>query len=188
MKILLKVLLISIPFFIISCVNDDKVDISETLSQSEFIKENVAVNDARYRSVSNQFYVKEIVLINFSKDKSKNQMPETLTSNGTSFFDDGSYNDITANDGIYTSAAKFYHDESRPFVKDGTINSVMFESYIIDTSFKHSDKLSSLNSKKSIGIECDIEFGTCGCNADDWGWCDCCCFSLSNCKASLSIL
>lgn len=167
---------------IISCEKSENLEVAQENSQSEFMKKNVAVTDAGYRSISQDFFVKEIILTNYSK---KNELSETIIFNGTSYFDDGSYNDLKANDGVFTSAAKFNHNKDFPFVESNTFQSIMTESYIVDNSFEHSNKL---NNTKSIGIECDIEFGTCGCRADNWGWCNCCCFSLSNCTASFSVL
>jgi hypothetical protein len=187
MNNLLKFLVLPFLFmFIISCQTEKET--SEEQSQTNFMKENVSITDARYRSVSENFYVKEIVLTNYSK---KEKLSETITFNGTSFFDDGSYNDIKPNDGIYTSAAKFNHDELNPHIRGNDIKSIMTEAYIVDNNFKHLNefqKRDTSQSKRPIGVSCDIEFGTCGCNADNWGWCDCCCFSLSNCTASISVL
>ena len=185
MNTLLKKILLSFLFiFIIPCKTEKTAEEQE---QNNFMKENVSITDARYRSISKKLYVKEIVLINHSK---KEKLYETITFNGISFFDDGSYNDIKPDDGIYTSAEKFNHDELNPYHRGNNIKSIMTEAYIVDNNFKHLSDFqeSDTNQRRPIGISCDIEFGTCGCNADEWGWCNCCCFSLSNCEASISIL
>jgi hypothetical protein len=84
------------------------------LSKKEFFDQNVAFADARVRSISQTEYVREIVLMNFSKE---NRMPKSVIFAGTTFFDDGSYNDLKANDGIYASAAKFSHCDRVPYDK-----------------------------------------------------------------------
>jgi hypothetical protein len=167
----------------------------DPLSQNEFLKQNVAFVDARIRSISETSYVREIVLINFSKE---NRMPSSLIFDETTFFDDGSYNDLEANDGVYTSAAEFGHSKTLPYNKRATVRSVM-KKIIVDQEFLHEkeiDNIARVYSKPGssyeknsaddlswfkIGVKCKIEFGTCGCRADRWGWCWCCCFTIYDC-------
>ncbi|MBD3425136.1 MAG: hypothetical protein GF417_11935 [Candidatus Latescibacteria bacterium] len=168
---------------------------SNRLKKEEFFDKNVVFADARIRSISSVEYIKEIVLINFSEE---DRMPNSIIFNETTFFDDGSYNDLKPNDGIYSSAAIFPHCKMVPYDKELNLKSVM-EKMVIDFEFQHADKIRNISeiyvkpNSSSDGIfkvgkillDCDIEFGTCGCRADKWGWCDCCCFTLSNCHITV---
>lgn len=200
-------------FTLLSCTKDnlnitdiDQKKSSETVNleerESSFFKENVALIDSRIRSVSEKEYVRELVFVNFSEEE---PMLDTVTFDNTSFFDDGSYNDLKANDGIYTSAAIFKHTRKVPYFKEHKVVSVMKES-IVDRNFKHSERLNVLFETYNhapflnnldpnnivlaagigVSIECDVEFGTCGCYADQWGLCNCCCVTVSNCKVTVS--
>jgi hypothetical protein len=185
--------------------------IKETTS-NEFFKQSVAFTDAAVRYLNAESYVKEIHLKNFS---TLQKMPSTLTFAGTSFFDDGSYNDEKAKDGIYTSAAKFSYNKTIVYHSEFVRLSVL-ERPIVDKAFKYKNSfrhysnshkitedlpvektdgglsfvnpIDELPAKEAVDgghiaiLECDIEFGTCGCKADNWSWCNCCCFSVSNCS------
>ena len=202
--ICLAVLFIVVAGFVGSC--GDKSEIAQitgkdaeenALSENHFLKQNVAFADARVRSISESEYVREIVLVDFSRS---GKMPSSVIFHGTTFFDDGSYNDMKENDGIYASAAVFSHSESLPYEKDVIVKSVM-EQVVIDSEFQYRDRIEHManvyskpgNSKGiarvggEIGITCDIEFNTCGCRADRWGWCNCCCFTISNCKTVIAV-
>lgn len=182
----------------ISKPDQEQIIKNDQYSKERFFDQNVAFADARVRSVSRKKYIREIVLVNFSEF---NKMPASVIFDGTTFFDDGSFNDLTAYDGIYTSAAIFNHSERVPYYEDLTLRSVMEET-IIDYKFKHRSKLDKITDtyvkprSSSNGIykllvvtmECDIKYGTCGCRADEYGWCDCCCIRLTNCRISVSIV
>ncbi|MEO1263637.1 MAG: choice-of-anchor X domain-containing protein [Bacteroidota bacterium] len=177
-------------------VQENETTYTMTASEKgEFFKRNVSFTDARVRSLSSSQYVKEIVFTNFSEQK----MEQTsVIFQGTTFFDDGSHNDLKAGDGIYTSAAKFNHTANVPYNSEYQVRSVM-EEVVVDKSFAHSGEIESrLSSYTKPGstaarasggptgsLDCAIEFGTCGCRADNWGWCDCCCFTLSDCRISI---
>lgn len=171
----------------------------DQLSEEEFFDQNVAFADARVRSISQTQYVREIVLISFSKE---NRMPSSVIFDGTTFFDNGFYNDLIAYDGVYTSAATFIHCDKIPHNKNFIVKSVM-EEIIIDINFQHRHKLEKMaeiyvkpiNSSfegivqkggGEVSLTCDLEFGLCGCRADKWGWCDCCCFTISGCKIKIA--
>lgn len=187
-----------------SCGNESEIanpqegkDTDENLlSDNEYLKRNVAFADARVRSISVTKYVAEIVLIDFAEES---RMPSTFIFDGITFFDDGSYNDLHANDGIYASAAEFDHSDRLPYDEKQTVKSVM-EQIVIDRDFQHKDRIEDIadvyprlanseginiaEDKLGLGkitLDCDIEFYTCGCRADRWGWCDCCCVTFSNC-------
>lgn len=197
MKIVFILSLALLMIFAISCEKQKSDDLNYQTMDKELFKKSVSFTDARLRSLNELEYVRELVLTDFSKS---NQMPKSVIFDGTTLFDDGSFNDVKANDGIYTSAAKFNHSEKSPYNSDLTINSIM-ELSIIDKEFKYLDELNkfltsgyskSHLSNVAIGnrgpvatIECDVEFGTCGCRADRWGLCDCCCVTVSNCRAKV---
>lgn len=202
--ICLAILFTFVAGFVGSC--GDKSEIAQitgkdteegALSENQFLKQNVAFADARVRSISESEYVREIVLVDFSRS---GRMPSSLIFDGTTFFDDGSYNDLEANDGIYASAAEFSHSERLPYEKDVLLKSVM-EQIVIDSDFQYKDGMENMTHMYSkppdskgiakvggeIGVTCDIEFNTCGCRADRWGLCNCCCFTISNCRTVIAI-
>lgn len=199
-----------------SCNNDSNVDVNSEqpespadfstskINENESFKRNVALLNYRLRSLDEYSYVKELVFHNFSRE---NAMGETVTHNGASFFDDGSYNDQVAGDGIYTSAARYEHNAMVPYFEEHPLVSVM-DRIAVDSQFAHAEELARLEAVQNLplflnntngqdvtlqqiggGIEldCDVEFGTCGCYADEWGWCDCCCVTVSNCHATVSL-
>ncbi len=195
--------------FIGSCEDTSKITrLSESnieedeLSENQFLKQNVVFADARVRSLSKTAYVREIVLIDFSET---GKMPNSVIFDGTTYFDDGSYNDLEANDGIYASAAEFSHSERIPYNKELTVRSVM-EQIVIDYDFQHKDRMEYITTAYSMPanskgiakteanteifkaeVSCDVEFNTCGCRADRWGLCDCCCITYSNCSFHVEV-
>ena len=184
---------------LVACNKEKTIEKPKQITKADYFKENVSFIDARLRNMGNNEMVRELVLIDFSKE---GKMPASVIFDGTTLFDDGSYNDTNANDGIYTSAAKFTNQGKIRFSSTEPIQSVMEES-IIDKRFKYADRLFDfLKSEYSVPksgsiaagakvagpvatLECDVEFGTCGCRADNWGWCDCCCVTVSNCKGKV---
>lgn len=183
-----------------SCQKDDKPkdELKAPVSQNQFFKENVSFVDARVRSLNLNEYVREVILVNHSK---LNMMPSSLIFKDTYFVDNGSFSDLKANDGIYTSSDKFEYNRVVTYDENSTV-SVMSE-IVVDRTFKYKDELKNLyaiklnpSERKNIGVngngavnkvsfvsvECDIEFGTNGCRAERWGWCNSCCYTISNCS------
>jgi hypothetical protein len=202
----LIILFVVVAGIVASCGDESEIassssggDIDEgLLSENQFLKQNVAFADARVRSISETACVKEIVLIDFSKS---GRLPSSMIFDGTTFFDDGSYNDLQASDGIYASAAIFNHSERVPYDKELPVRSVM-EQIVIDADFQFKDRMEYIAAVYSMPINmreprkaegdlsfirikviCDLEFGTCGCRADRWGLCSCCCFYVGNCHS-----
>jgi hypothetical protein len=192
-------LFILVALFLASCGSESDLvdfkdgDCSTPKNADALMKEHVAFFDARVRSISETAYVREIVLINFSSDLN---MPSSFIFCGTTFFDDGSYNDLAANDGIYASAAEFEHNAEIPYDARYEVRSVM-QQMVVAPDFLHDEELDALASRYHVPsatgaefspavfrfeVHCDIEFGTCGCRADRWGLCNCCCFTISNCR------
>lgn len=182
-----------------SCQKENKAKVEQeiAITQNQFIKENVSFVDARIRSIDVHQYVREIFLMNHSDLK---MMPSSLIFKDTYFVDDGSSNDLKSNDGIYTSINKFDYSETIKYDKYNSTVSIMRE-VIVDKNFKYKDQIknlsafkikSNINKGKStsgagneisiIEVKCDIEFGTTGCRAARWGWCNSCCFYIGNCS------
>lgn len=193
--------LLLLAFASTSCQKDEKPkeEFKAPLSQNQFIKENVSFVDARIRSINLDKYVREIVLNNHSTLK---LMPSSLIFEDTYFVDNGTFNDLKANDGVYSSTDYFDYNANIKYDQNNLTVSAMSE-IIVDKSFKYRDQLKNLyaiklnpSERKNIGVngngavnkisiiqvECDIEFGTYGCRAQRWGWCDSCCFTISNCS------
>ncbi|WP_066441182.1 choice-of-anchor X domain-containing protein [Chryseobacterium sp. CCH4-E10] len=145
-----------------------------------FIKENIAIMDARILSLSEKEFTKQLIVSNFSEE---NKLPSQLNFLDEEFFDDGKNNDEVAGDGIYTSKQTFLHSERVPYVKTEKSYSVL-DHIIIDKNFK---KTESLEKKKkgasSFGgptatLDCDIKW-VCGCMSS------CCGFIVSNCHFTI---
>lgn len=180
-----------------SCNQEDPAEKPETMSSAEYFKANVSFTDARVRSLNQTEYVREVVLTDFSGDQ---EMPKSIIFDGTTLFDDGSYNDLKAGDGIYTSAAKLGHSDRVPYMDNIEVRSVMRKS-IVDFDFLHESNFNNYVTSYSrpgiptvegkpsakLSIKCKVEFGTCGCRADNYGWCDCCCITVSDCEVEASI-
>jgi len=180
---------------IVSCTNEDKIVDVNQFDKNTYFKENVAFVDARMRSLGEEGFVKEVVLKDFSL---MSKLPSSIGFQDGSFVDNGLLNDVKAGDGIYTSIEVYSFTSSTPNFKKDELKSVL-EEVIIDKSFKFREQLNS--SLKQIAqdvnnpnleergpvatIECDLEFGTKGCLAQKWGWCDSCCVTVSNCRGKI---
>lgn len=120
--------------------------------------------------------------MNFSD---QNEMPNTVNLKETLFADDGSENDLVAGDGVYTSTIRFNHDSVVKFNSLTPIRSTL-DAPIVSSKFRYIEQLRSEIAKynvasgrsKIIEVTCEIEFGTKGCNAQRWGWCDSCCVTI----------
>lgn len=158
---------------------------AEKTKENIYFKENVAIVDAYLVIVSKNEYAKQLELKDFAKSMT---LPGEIIFNGQTFLDDGSGNDAVKGDGIYTTPQLYTTDYSKVKAAGGKL-SVMKEAFVKDPSFKHFRSLGDGKAKLSgtIGMDCDITFGTCGCRADRLGWCNCCCFTLSNCSVGFSI-
>lgn len=189
MKKLTFVNFILLFLFTLSCNDNDNIieekngathEISKTtlnkgtLSVDEaFIKENVAITDARIQSISDKLYVKQLVVVNFSNER---VMPQQIHFNEQEFYDDGINNDILAGDGIYTTHQTYLHTSAVPFITSEESLSIL-DNIIIDKDFKH---YASLNDRKAleggptVTIYCGVKW-VCGC------WNSCCGFQLVEC-------
>ena len=178
-----------------SCTNEELEVGNKFVNDRNYFKENIAFLDARIRGISQEEFVKEIVLKDFS---SLSKLPPSIGFEEGIFSDDGLINDLIAGDGIYTSKDSYSYTKSLASLTKGEIKSVLDE-VVIDKSFKHRDQLNStlkvkdqdadnqvLESRGPVAtIECDVEFGTKGCYAQKWGWCDSCCVTVSNCRVKI---
>ncbi|MCU7614979.1 hypothetical protein N0B16_11075 [Chryseobacterium sp. GMJ5] len=144
-----------------------------------FIKENIAIMDARILSVSEKDFAKQLVVVNFSEEI---KLPNQINFSEEDFFDDGKNNDKFAEDGIYTSKKVFSHSEKIPFVTMDKSYSVL-DHIIIDKNFKQIESLekkkgSSLSGGPTAILDCDIKW-VCGCMSS------CCGFIISNCHFTI---
>ncbi len=168
--------------------------------QAAEIEANAAIVDATVRSLSEMDYVRELLVVDFSKSA---RMPGVIGFEEEIFKDDGMGNDERAGDGIYTSVLTYQHDEKVPFNKSCLRQSVL-EASIVDESFRHDAALEEyvMQSKSvcakgdagrfGISVTCDVHVcfcsKTCRCPAcipvptfPTTGWV---CVKLSNCKIS----
>lgn len=177
---------------VISCSPDQAADTSSAIVPADdYFQENVSLFDARIRSTDPSQYVKELVFKNFSANP---VMPKTVNLSDVVFLDDGSGFDVTARDGIYTSTQVFNHDANFNYDSRQPIRSVL-EAPIISPGFQYMDKLTNENAKYSlstgraqlISVTCKVAFGTKGCLAQQWGWCDSCCVTVYTNECEVTI-
>ena len=190
-------------YFVVTSCQKGEIEASDVTFVEEvsiagtFFKQNMALVDARIRSLNSTNYVKELYFVNFSDQKWEK---EILIMKGMSYHDDGLSNDLIANDGIYTSTDTFLHDTVIAFKSESKLRS-MLNQPIVDPSFIHSKKLSifaesydlrqveyAKNGRLAIlEVTCPIRFGVGGCRAEQWGWCTRCCFAvdLNNCSVTV---
>lgn len=86
----------------------------------------------------------------------------------------------------HTRNGKYFSEVNR----NGGKLQVMKSLYVMDENFQYQERAQSTAKPKVGGkaeITCDIEFGTSGCLGDEWGLCDDCCFSVSNCKVTIGV-
>lgn len=202
-----KITIISILLILaISCTTDNasnqSVDVKPEQAYASFFEKNMAIIDISIMSISKSHYIKELKIKNFSETKWEYEV--FSTQNGV-YLDNGQYNDKKAGDGIYTSMDTFEYDKDIKYNKDqpkeSIINAPIFNSKFeyTDDLIRYTDKAqstkftemnypsSSVKPGGEIGLTCDIEFGTCQCRAHSWGWCNCCCAQITNCKFSIKI-
>jgi hypothetical protein len=180
-----------------SCQKENSTDVSAKTEQS-LLKENVAILDLRVRTIDNDTYIKEVVILNFSSEPLNKQL---LVLKGKNYSDDGMNNDLTAGDGVFASFEQYRFDNIVKFDKNKMIRSLSGHP-IIDPTFRKSNELrsamdqyayydNSLGTKKSktaiVEVTCPIKFGTNGCIAERIGICRNCCFSIdfNNCTVTI---
>ena len=198
LKLSLAIIIAGITLY--SCSDEATQPVSE-ITEAEslaFFKENMAIFDARVRTLDETSFVKELYLANFS-DKSwgRNQ----IGFDNIVFQDNGEGNDLVANDGIFTSLEKFNFNEKVKYQKGLETLSVM-NVIVTSPEFKYSKKLGELKSKYKVQtisnlnngilakagpkaeITCDVEICSSGCIADSiWDGFGCIC--VSNCSVTI---
>ncbi len=176
---------------ILNTSNSEEVKYLSDAESEQFLKENIAVYDARVRSLSNTEFVREVYLKNFS-DKSWDKT--SIGFMGYLFEDNGSGNDLIANDGIYTSVEAFTYDNIIKFDKNVKIKSVM-KNPIISPEFIQENALQEYSTEYKVRpqnlkaggvatITCDVEICSTRCIAD-WIWDGFGCVCVSNCSVTI---
>ncbi|HEY3401901.1 MAG TPA: hypothetical protein VGK59_00860 [Ohtaekwangia sp.] len=182
MRIKFKVLFL-LSLVVFSCSKEEQIASSaKRVEADKVFKENVSLLDARIRNLDGAQYVRELVFTDFSDEGA---MPISVIMDEIAFMDDGSGNDLVAHDGIYASVNAFAYSSTVKYNASEPIRS-MLSAPIISSQFKHLESLREQNKKYNtesgraqiIEITCEIEFGTTGCNAQVWGWCNSCCVTV----------
>ena len=123
---------------------------------SMYFKENVAIVDARVRSVDKEYYVRELILKDFKRTIA---LPEAFEFFDSPFIDNGKGFDKIAGDGVYTSSSIYLHNEKVPFLNSATERSVA-EQALADNAFSHKNELqlylTSIASKFVVSLDCDL--------------------------------
>jgi hypothetical protein len=156
-------------------------DTAELVAQSYFQK-NVAITNARVRSLNATTYVRELLLVDFAKQE---PLMGSFGFRTDGFFDDGQGNDAKAGDGIYTSRNTYEHSGSVPYLREQPVRSVV-SGPITDYAFLHDQALN--NNIQGGGGKTALAAGPgikvklvrcscpqeCRCLACDWGWTNWC--------------
>lgn len=127
---------------------------------TSYFKQNVAIVDARVRSVDREFYIKELLLLDFKKTAA---LIENFEFSGIVFTDNGQGYDKIAGDGIYTSAGKYPHSAKVPYRDDPATRSVL-ENPLVDADFVYEEELNdylSATGKIKVTIDCDVYVCSC---------------------------
>lgn len=169
------------------------------MSKNDAFKRNVSIFDARVRAIDNEGFVKELVFADFSGGK---VLGDAIIFDGLAFTDNGKFFDLKAGDGIFTAVEKTVYNGviTTESLTRRQVLSVL-EAPIVDPSFQQMSQLTDFTLQYTdrqvasgpnarvkgpvATLECDVEFGTKGCRAQQWGWCDSCCITISNCKAKI---
>ena len=131
---------LSAAFFSTSCKEDAVLEAPQPVGYEQFFKQNMAIFDARVRSINENNYVRELYLPNFAA--------QAWEKNGVGYEDvlvrdNGEGNDLVAKDGIYTSVETFAHDARFPYNAAKPIISVM-ERPIVSEEFVQHEALNQL--------------------------------------------
>ena len=177
-----------------SCSDDSLSAIQPELSDTEYFQKNISLFDARVRSLDKTMYVREVYFLNLGSDL--NRMPSEINFQEVVFFDDGKGNDLVKNDGIYTSFQSFNYDARISYDEKELLKSVL-EKPIVSIDFTQStelhEKVKSYSLRQGqlqsriLEVTCPVKFGTKGCRAERWGWCDSCCVTvdIDNCTVTV---
>lgn len=158
---------LSAAFFITSCKEDAVLEAPQPVGYEQFFKQNMAIFDARVRSINENNYVRELYLPNFSAQAwEKNG----VGYEGVLFRDNGEANDLVANDGIFTSTVTFAHDARFPYNAAKTLISVM-ERPVVSEEFVQQEALNQLElsydlrknqaQSRVFEITCDVRIVPC---------------------------
>lgn len=182
-------------------INDAMVNSTQSrgISESEsFFRKNIAIIDARVRSINKEKFVREVYLANFSKQEWDK---DSIGIEGYPFSDNGMGNDLVAKDGIFTSLEEYYYSEEENVEYNGKyLKDSFLDTVYRSIEFQHQDELeilyndylasaeeNSLKKKKNgeIGIHvsghCEsVSFCESGCIAD-WIWDELDCICFTNC-------
>lgn len=139
-----------------------------------YLRDNFALLNVKAVKVADTLYVVQVTAQDFNTND--NSQINMFSLENDIFMDNGQGNDITANDGIYTSYDKY------PTNVNSADTVIMQDKYLVDPSFKH---MSSIQSKFGLGYSCDIHRCTCHechCRACAYTWAPPWCFAIDNCS------
>lgn len=135
---------------IVACnknVDTQPFTVLPNLPDQQFVKENLSFYDVRVRSLSEESYVVEILMVNFSNQPSK--LSESFSFQNSVYSDNGKGNDLVAHDGLYTSVEEVNHDRRIPHDRAKTHYSVM-KNPVVDSAFKYRSNIEGFESNYSF--------------------------------------
>jgi len=163
---------------------------AHTPYSSTYLHENVALYDRFIRSLDSNEYVIELEFMDFDGSAT---LPSVLSFEGLEYFDDGTGNDLTSGDGVYTSEVPHSHNISYPYDANNLHYSISDE-FMANPAFLYKYELENDTDRGSIvKIKLECDFGTCECSVS---WCTCLacvwwdapgCITYTNCRGGIEI-
>lgn len=161
----MKKILLSAMFFLFFLVSFQiYTQGQEDTALTNYLRRNVSFIDVRVRALNQDYYVKDILVVDFLQTSS---IPDSMSFLGVPLTDDGTGFDLTAGDGFYTSIDSFQlenYSETDPLVKS------VYDKAIIDSTFAWPDELDNYLSnynppgageKWIIRMTCNVMWCTC---------------------------
>lgn len=165
-----------------------------------YYKQNLALVDARVRSINKEFFVKELLWVDFGKS---GVVADTMDFQDEGFADDGQGNDPVKGDGVYTSLKQYEHNANISYNEELTPISVMAE-VVTDKEFLYENSLNDYlgtyikpgtgtQGKFLVSVTCDVS--VCLCKLQCYSCLHCfgpplaptsaICMKLKNCKLTI---
>ena len=174
--------------------------IAQKLDNEAYVKQNLALVDARVRSIDKEFFVKELLWVDFGKS---GEVADSVDFQDEEFADDGIGNDLVKGDGIYTSLKQYEHNANISYNEELTPISVMKE-VITDNEFLYENSLQDYMANYSkpgtfsqakfyAVVVCDVSVCICklqclscnNCFSGVPGYTSAICLKLKNCKVEV---
>jgi hypothetical protein len=170
MKNLSIFFLFVVQVFLTSCSKENQLS-TEELSSKYFEESVVIISQPNIKSKSEEnMVVRTFQLISFNSDYF---LESRYCIDGVDYFDDGTYNDLIANDGIYSSAILLPIPSEKSNVNQYELAK--------SVKFKYNSELNNLLNIKTWWLECDMRVTHTGTSVLGFS-CASGCIELYNCR------